>query len=112
MALVACNNRHAGSGEPQPKARIWKMRQPPGHPDLVLARAIRDSVIVQAAAHLIGDTRLEGVPLQAAARRQRLSVAAGRRHRRRAERRLIGYLGHHSLVGPYDQHAADRPRQA
>lgn len=112
MALVACHNRPAGLNEPQPGARKWKMRQPPGHPDLVLARAIRDGVIDQAAAHLIGDTRLEGQPLRIAARTQGLSVAAGRRHRRRAERRLIGYLGHRSLVGLYDQRAADRPRQA
>jgi hypothetical protein len=60
MALVACHNRTARFGEPQPRALVWKICRPPGHPDLVLARAEGDGVIGQAAAHLIGDTRLEG----------------------------------------------------
>lgn len=45
---------------------------------------------------------------QAAARRQGFGVAACRRHRRRAERQLICFLGHRSLVGLNDQHVIDR----
>lgn len=38
---------------------MWMMGRPPGHTDVVLARAVGDRVIDQAAAYLIGDTSLE-----------------------------------------------------
>ena len=62
--------------------------RPAGHPDFVLAAAVRRGVITAADAQLIGASRLEGIPLA------RVAAATGRRHdslcrrRARAEKRL------------------------
>ena len=62
--------------------------RPAGHPDFVLAAAVRRGVITAADAQLIGASRLEGIPLS------RLAAATGRRHdslcrrRAKAEKRL------------------------
>jgi hypothetical protein len=85
--------------------RVWRMRQPSGHPDLVLARAVSDGVIDQMAAALIGDTRLEGHPLAHAARLHGIGRKDAGRRRLQGERRLIDYLGHRSLVGLHQQRA-------
>ena len=62
--------------------------RPAGHPDFVLAAAVRRGVITAADAQLIGASRLERIPLS------RLAAATGRRHdslcrrRAKAEKRL------------------------
>jgi len=66
--------------------------RPSGHPDFVLAAAVRRGVITAADAHLIGASRLEGIPLS------RLAVETGSRHdslcrrRAKAEKRLTRAL--------------------
>jgi len=63
-----------------------------GHPDFVLAAAVRHGIITAADAHLIGASRLEGIPLS------RLAAETGARHdslcrrRARAEKRLTRAL--------------------
>ena len=63
-----------------------------GHPDLVLARVVRDGILSLAEAALIGSTRLEALTIAdvAAARGQSLTAATVARHR--AEHRLRRYL--------------------
>jgi hypothetical protein len=54
-----------------------------GHPDLVLARAVRDGILSLAEAALIGSTRLEALSIAdaAAARGQSVTAATVARHR-------------------------------
>ena len=69
------------------------MPPPPwGHPDFVLARAVAEGAITAIEAELIGSTRLEGVPLAAAAAARDLSYQAAKKARQRAEHRLVVYL--------------------
>ncbi|WP_344038243.1 hypothetical protein [Saccharothrix xinjiangensis] len=65
---------------------------PSGHPDFVLARAVAEGAITSSEAELIGSTRLEGVPLTAAATTRDMSYQAVKKARRRAEHRLLAYL--------------------
>lgn len=66
--------------------------RPSGHPDFVLAAAVRRGVITAADAELIGASRLEGIPLS------RLAAETGSRHdslcrrRAKAEKRLTRAL--------------------
>jgi hypothetical protein len=66
--------------------------RPSGHPDFVLAAAVRRGVITAADAQLIGASRLEGIPLS------RMAAEAGIRHdslcrrRAKAEKRLTRAL--------------------
>jgi len=66
--------------------------RPSGHPDFILAAAVRRGVITGADAQLIGASRLEGIPLS------RLAAESGGRHdslcrrRAKAERRLTRAL--------------------
>jgi len=66
--------------------------RPSGHPDFILAAAVRRGVITAADAHLIGATRLEGIPLS------QLAAETGSRHdslcrrRAKAESRLTRAL--------------------
>jgi hypothetical protein len=65
---------------------------PSGHPDFILAAAVRRGVITAADAHLIGASRLEGIPLS------RLAAETGSRHdslcrrRAKAEKKLTRAL--------------------
>jgi hypothetical protein len=74
--------------------------RPAGHPDFVLAAAVRRGVITAADAQLIGASRLEGIPLS------RLAAATGRRHdslcrrRARAEKRLARAIAEGDLDYP------------
>jgi hypothetical protein len=74
--------------------------RPAGHPDFVLAAAVRRGVITAADAQLIGASRLEGIPLS------RLAAATGRRHdslcrrRAKAEKRLTRALSAGELDYP------------
>jgi hypothetical protein len=58
---------------------------PRGHPDLVLARAVRRGVLTAAQAELIGRSRLEGVPLSQIAAETGTSHSALCNRRKRAE---------------------------
>jgi len=58
---------------------------PWGHPDLVLARAVRRGVLTAAQAELIGRSRLEGVPLSQIAAETGTSHSALCNRRKRAE---------------------------
>jgi hypothetical protein len=62
--------------------------QPWGHPDFVLADAVAQRVITAADAELIAATRLDSVPLAAAARDLGVPYDAARMRRSRAEARV------------------------
>lgn len=74
--------------EPQPA----EPPQPAGHPDLVLAEAVRDDAITAWEASLIGASRLEGVKIAHLAARYGMSRFQIQRRRDRAEERLVTYL--------------------
>ena len=63
-----------------------------GHPDLVLARAIRAGVISSAEAELIGATRLEDVAVAGYAQRLGKAAKAVYKARDRAEERLVAAI--------------------
>jgi hypothetical protein len=65
---------------------------PWGHPDFVLAAAVRKRVLTRAQAELIGRNRLEGVPLSQIAAEQNMSHAALCNRRKRAEKALTGAI--------------------
>jgi hypothetical protein len=71
---------------------------PWGHPDFVLAAAVRRGVLAPAQAELIGRNRLEGIPLAQLAKELRVSHQALCHRRKRAEARLIHAI-HHGLLG-------------
>jgi len=75
-----------------PGYRSTVPRPPWGHPDLVLARAVRESVLTRAEADLIGATRLDDVTVAEWAVEHRISANAAYKVRRRAEARLITFL--------------------
>ena len=75
------------------------MSSPWGHPDLVLADAIGQGVISQAEAALIGTTRLESVPLTAAAEDLAVEYDTARMRRSRAEARLTSAIRTGQLNG-------------
>lgn len=66
--------------------------RPWGHPDFVLAEAVRDEVISAEDADLIGDTRLGGVSVRRVAARTRSLEGSVLKRRARAERRLVLWL--------------------
>jgi hypothetical protein len=74
--------------------------RPSGHPDFILAAAVRRGVITAADAQLIGASRLEGIPLS------RLAAETGSRHdslcrrRAKAEKRLTRALAAGELEFP------------
>ncbi|WP_328869603.1 hypothetical protein OHT76_05485 [Streptomyces sp. NBC_00287] len=68
-------------------------KAPWGHPDLVLARAVRHSVLTSTEADLIGSTRLEDTLVADWAERHGTTSAAAYKARRRAEQRLVAFLG-------------------
>lgn len=74
----------------------------PGHPDLVLARAVSRGVVTVDEAELVGNTRLALEPLDQVARRLGLTYAACRKRRSRAEDRLIRFLGHPRVAASTD----------
>lgn len=66
--------------------------RPWGHPDLVLAKAVRAGVIDPADAELIGSTRIGGVDLGEAADGLGVAYKACHQRRRRAESLLVEWL--------------------
>jgi hypothetical protein len=67
-------------------------RLPCAHPDLVLANAVVQQVILAEDAALIGDTRLGQLTLDQSAAALGIAPAAARKRRWRAERRLTTWL--------------------
>ncbi|MEU5001500.1 hypothetical protein [Streptomyces sp. NPDC021622] len=67
-------------------------RPPWGHPDLVLARAVRSGVLTRTEAHLIGSTRLDKESVSDWACAHKATPAAVYKARRRAEHRLIAFI--------------------
>lgn len=67
--------------------------RPYGHPDLVLAEAVTEGVIEAGDAALIGDTRLGGTSLAEAAALLGMAPDSVRHRRRRAEARVVAWLG-------------------
>lgn len=63
--------------------------QAEGHPDLVLAQAVRAGVLSAVEAHLIGETRLGSASLAQAAVGLGISYKAAAKRRERAEARLV-----------------------
>ena len=63
--------------------------EPWGHPDLVLADAVKAGVVRPDDAALVGTTRLEGVPLRLAAQALGITLRAARDRRLLAERALV-----------------------
>ncbi len=84
LAEVGRPGRHLSSEVPA---------RPYGHPDLVLVEAVAEGVIEAGDAALIGDTRLGGMSLAEAASRIGMAVDSVRHRRRRAEARVVTWLG-------------------
>ncbi|MBN1172665.1 MAG: hypothetical protein JXA67_10875 [Micromonosporaceae bacterium] len=80
---------HAPSSAPPPA--------PGGHPDFVLARAVRAGVISGFEAELIGATRLEDTPIAEYATRVGISRWAAYKTRARAEERLVAAIRANAL---------------
>jgi hypothetical protein len=82
--------------------RAVPLRRSGGHPDFVLAAAVEQGVITADDAALIGSTRLEAVPLTAAASVLNLPYDAARMRRTRAESRLVSAIrtGDLSSIAP------------
>jgi hypothetical protein len=81
-AAFASRSRELGgsaAGPPMP----W------GHPDFVLAAAVRCGILTTAEADLIGRNRLERVPLALIARELGISHSALCNRRARAERKIV-----------------------
>ncbi|MFF4349974.1 hypothetical protein [Streptomyces sp. NPDC001530] len=75
-----------------PGFRSAAPRPPWGHPDLVLARAVRESVLTRTEANLIGATRLDKIAIDDWAAQCQTTPNAAYKLRRRAEARLIAFL--------------------
>lgn len=75
-----------------PGFRSAAPRPPWGHPDLVLARAVRESVLTPIEADLIGTTRLDSVAVDVWADQHKTTSNAAYKLRRRAEARLVTFL--------------------
>jgi hypothetical protein len=78
--------RHSLPVDPETPAVPW------GHPDFVLASAVRAAIISASDADLIGRNRLEGVPLAQIAAELGISHPAACNRRARAERRLTAAI--------------------
>lgn len=81
-------------------------RQPWGHPDLVLTRAVRQAVLTRTEADLIGATRLDETPITDWADQHEMSHSAAYKARQRAERRLIAFLREQSTTADPDDPVA------
>ncbi|MFJ3779827.1 hypothetical protein ACIPX0_50015 [Streptomyces sp. NPDC090075] len=96
-------------GAPAPVGRDFRSappRPPWGHPDLVMARAVRLSVLTRTEADLIGATRLEETPLTDWADQHGMSHEATYKARRRAERRLVAFLQEQAAASDPDDPVA------
>ncbi len=66
--------------------------RPWGHPDFVLAAAVREGILTAADAELIGRSRLEGVPLSVIARELGIGHTAACNRRARAEKKIAAAI--------------------
>lgn len=82
-------------------------RPPVGHPDLVLAKAVRLQVITAFEAELIGATRLEETTLVDWADRHQMTRKACYEWRARAEARLVAAIGAGFLSDPTAETVAE-----
>lgn len=80
---------------------------PWGHPDLVLAQAVRHEVLTRTEADLIGATRLEDLPISQWAADHHATTESAYKLRRRAERRLVAYLHDRTPTTDSDDPVAD-----
>ncbi|MDT0307216.1 hypothetical protein RM780_09600 [Streptomyces sp. DSM 44917] len=80
---------------------------PVGHPDLVLARAVREGVLTRTEADLIGTTRLEEIPVSQWAADHQITLQSAYKTRRRAEHRLTDYLRHSGVAADSADPVAD-----
>ncbi|MFM9442544.1 hypothetical protein [Streptomyces acidiscabies] len=87
-------------------------RPPWGHPDLVLARAVREAVLTRTEADLIGTTRLDDTTVHDWADRHRTTPNAVYKTRRRAEARLAAFLHDEARNGPDDDPVAQSAMKA
>ncbi|HVB10528.1 MAG TPA: hypothetical protein VNM16_09220 [Bacillota bacterium] len=88
LAHASANARHAMGRRPLPEG--YATPPPPwGHPDFVLAAAVRRGVLTQADADLIGRNRLERVPLARLAAERGISLSALAQHRQVVEAVLV-----------------------
>ncbi len=103
LVTEALSGDGPGTGSPQQLGQSGFGSAPPagrsGHPDLVLAAAVDDGVITAAEAELIGETRLQRVPLAVVAARVSRPVGTITMRRIRAELRLVTHL-----LGPDSTH--------
>jgi hypothetical protein len=90
----------AAAGLRVPLAESMIPPRPSGHPDFVLARAVRLGVITADEAGLIGRSRLEDVPVAELAAERGISVPAAGMRRHRAETRLAAALADGRLAEP------------
>ncbi|BCL28497.1 hypothetical protein ACFFS2_30830 [Streptomyces aurantiacus] len=94
---------------PMPVASAFRSAAPKppwGHPDLVLARAVRQSVLTRTEADLIGATRLDETLITDWADRHLMSHEAAYKARQRAERRLVAFLREQSAATDPDDPVA------
>lgn len=94
---------------PMPVASAFRSAAPKppwGHPDLVLARAVRQSVLTRTEADLIGATRLDETLITDWADHHRMSHEAAYKARQRAERRLVAFLREQSAATDPDDPVA------
>jgi hypothetical protein len=88
----------AAAGLRVPLAESMMPARPSGHPDFVLARAVRLGVLTSDEADLIGRSRLEDVPVAKLAAERGISAAAAGMRRHRAETRLAAALAEGHLA--------------
>ena len=88
----------ASAGLRAPLAESAIPARPSGHPDFVLARAVRLGVITADEADLIGRSRLEDVPVAKLAAERGISAQAAGMRRHRAETRLTAALAEDGLA--------------
>jgi hypothetical protein len=72
---------------------------PWGHPDFVLAAAVRRGILTREQAELIGRNRLEGIPLSQIAAETGISHTALCNRRKRAEKAITGAIRNGFLAG-------------
>jgi hypothetical protein len=87
LAHASVNARHTTGRRALPEGYATPPR-PWGHPDFVLAAAVRRGVLTQADADLVGRNRLERVPLARLAEERGISLSGLAQHRQVVEARL------------------------
>jgi hypothetical protein len=97
---AACGQASFAPGSVRPAAGF-------GHPDFVLARAVRAGVITAGDADMIAVTRLEDVPVAQYAGRVGVSRWMVYKRRRAAEARLAAAISSGALADPYAEVVAE-----